>query len=118
MGRSGGNFRREDFGRVTAKQVSAELFQCGEYLPLRASGIFAECCVGFARHLADEWIAVIAPRLSSRVGFPPIGDLWKDTAIEFPENISLAQAHDLFSCRPVQMHGRQVKLADMLTSLP
>src|SRR5207249_2659657 len=39
----------------------AELFQRGEYLPLRASGIFAECCVGFARHLADEWIAVIAP---------------------------------------------------------
>src|SRR6266404_4671666 len=100
------------------RREHADLFQRGEYLPLLAGGIFAECCVGFARYLADEWIAVIAPRLSSRLGFPPLGDLWKDTAIEFPENISLAQAHDLFSCRPVRMHGRQVKLADILATLP
>src|SRR6059036_2146013 len=50
----------------------ADIFQQGEYLPIRASGTFAECCVSFARRLAEKWIVVIAPRLSSRVGFPPI----------------------------------------------
>src|SRR5213083_1715417 len=52
-------FRREHVG----------LFQRGGYLPLGASGTFAECCVSFARRLGDQWIVVIAPRLSSRIGF-------------------------------------------------
>ncbi len=68
------------------RREHADLFQRGEYLPLQASGIFAECCISFARQLTDKWIVVIAPRLSSRVGFPPIGELWKDTTIEFPRS--------------------------------
>src|SRR5947207_5506175 len=71
------------------RREHADLFQRGEYLPLRASGMFAESCISFARQLTDKWIAVIAPRLSSRVGFPPIGERWKDTGIEFPETFSL-----------------------------
>ncbi|PYL57383.1 MAG: malto-oligosyltrehalose synthase, partial [Verrucomicrobia bacterium] len=100
------------------RREHAELFQRGEYLPLRASGIFAECCVGFARHLAGEWIAVIAPRLSSRVGFPPIGELWRDTAIELPETLPLRRAHELFTCRPLPLRDRQLRLADALLLLP
>src|SRR5437773_152554 len=100
------------------RREHADLFQRGEYLPLLAGGIFAECCVGFARHLADEWIAVIAPRLSSRVGFPPVGGLWKDTIFELPEILSLAQAHDMFTCQPLPVRGREVKVADALSILP
>lgn len=100
------------------RREHADLFQRGEYLPLRASGILAESCVGFARHLADEWIVVIAPRLSSRVGFPPIGGLWKDTIIELPETPSLKGLHDLFTCRPIPLKHWQVKLADALSVLP
>ena len=96
----------------------ADLFQHGEYLPLRASGTFAECCVSFTRQLADKWIVVIVPRLSSRVGFPPIGEAWKDTAIQLPEALPVAQAHDLFTCRPVPLQDRQVKLADALSIVP
>src|SRR5213078_2804312 len=59
------------------RREQADLFQSGDYLPLRASGTFADCCVSFARRLVNKWIVVIAPRLSSRVGFPPIGELWK-----------------------------------------
>src|SRR5213594_936840 len=96
----------------------ADIFQQGEYLPIRASGTFAECCVSFARRLAEKWIVVIAPRLSSRVGFPPIGELWKETIIEFPETLSLENAHDLFTCRPVPLQDRQGKLAEALSILP
>jgi len=96
----------------------ADLFQRGEYLPLAASGIFAGCCVSFVRQLADEWIVVIAPRLSSRVGFPPMGERWKDTAIELPETLSLQDAHDLFTCRPVPLQDRRLKLSDTLSILP
>ena len=95
-----------------------DLFQRGEYLSLCASGTFAECCFSFARHLGDKWIVVIAPRLSSRVGFPPIGERWQETTIEFPETFSLKGAHDLFTCRPVALHNRNVKLADALSISP
>jgi (1->4)-alpha-D-glucan 1-alpha-D-glucosylmutase len=95
-----------------------ELFQRGEYLPLTPGGTSAECCVSFARQLADQWIVVIAPRLSSRVGFPPIADSWKDTTVEFPETLSLEHAHDLFTCRPVPVQDRRIKLADALSILP
>jgi len=100
------------------RRKHADLFQRGEYLPLRASGTFAECCVSFARRLVNKWIVVIAPRFSSRVGFPSIGELWKDAAIEFPETLSLENAHDLFTCSPVPLQARQLKLADALSVLP
>src|SRR5205809_2620841 len=95
-----------------------DLFQSGEYSSAHATGTFAECCVSFTRQLADKWIVVIVPRLSSRIGFPPIGELWKDTAIQLPEALPVAQAHDLFTCRPVPLQDRQVKLADALSIVP
>ena len=101
-------FRREHVG----------LFQRGEYLPLGASGTFAECCVSFARRLGDQWIVVIAPRLSSRIGFPPIAERWKDTMLEFPETLSLEHAHNLFTCRKLHHEGRVVAVADTLSILP
>jgi (1->4)-alpha-D-glucan 1-alpha-D-glucosylmutase len=100
------------------RREHADLFQRGEYLPLRASGMFAESCISFGRRLTDKWIAVIAPRLSSRVGFPPVGERWKDTAIEFPEAFSLEKAHDLFTCRPIRYHNRRVLVSDALSVLP
>jgi len=100
------------------RREHADIFQSGDYLPLRASGTFAECCISFIRQVGDKWIAVISPRLSSRVGFPPIGELWKDTEIELSENVSVAQAHDLFTCRPMPLKHRQVKVADALSILP
>jgi (1->4)-alpha-D-glucan 1-alpha-D-glucosylmutase len=95
-----------------------ELFQRGEYLPLTPSGTFVESCVSFARQLADRWIVVIAPRLSSRLGFPPIAENWTDTTVELPETLSLEHAHDLFTCRPIPTQDRRLKLADVLSILP
>jgi (1->4)-alpha-D-glucan 1-alpha-D-glucosylmutase len=95
-----------------------DLFQSGEYSPVQATGAFSDCCIGFARRLAEKWIVVMAPRLSSRIGFPPIGELWKDTAIELPETLSLKKAHDLFTCRPLDLRERQLKLARIFSVLP
>jgi (1->4)-alpha-D-glucan 1-alpha-D-glucosylmutase len=100
------------------RRENADLFQRGEYLPLHTSGTFAECCLSFARRLADKWIVVIAPRLSARIGFPPVGKLWKDTTIEFPETVPLKRVHDLFTCHPLSLRDRKAKLADALSILP
>src|SRR6266699_3428682 len=100
------------------RREHANLFHRGEYLPLGANGTFAECCVSFVRELAGKWIVVVAPRLSSHIGFPPTGERWKDTTIEFPETLSLDGAHDLFTCRPIHHHGRRVSVGDALSTLP
>jgi (1->4)-alpha-D-glucan 1-alpha-D-glucosylmutase len=100
------------------RREHVDLFQRGDYLPLVASGAFGESCVSFARSLAGKWIVVIAPRLSARIGFPPTGERWRDTTIEFPETLSLEHAHDLFTCRPIRFDGRRLSAAEGLSVLP
>ena len=100
------------------RREHVDLFDRGEYLPLRASGTLAECCVSFARELAGKWIIVIAPRLSSRVGFPPVAETWKDTSVGLPESLSLEHAHDLFTCREIRCDERRVSVSDALSILP
>jgi (1->4)-alpha-D-glucan 1-alpha-D-glucosylmutase len=95
-----------------------EIFERGEYIPLQPSGTFADSCVAFIRRLQDKSIAVIVPRFSSRIGFPPVGEVWQDTAIQLPERFSLKDAHDLFTCRPVRHQKQQVSLPDVLSVLP
>jgi (1->4)-alpha-D-glucan 1-alpha-D-glucosylmutase len=95
-----------------------DLFRNGNYLPIHAEGALAECCVSFARGLDGQWIVVIAPRLSARVGFPPIGENWKDTFVDLPEAIVLEGAHDLFTCQPIRVDRRRLNLADALSILP
>jgi (1->4)-alpha-D-glucan 1-alpha-D-glucosylmutase len=100
------------------RREHADLFQSGNYLPLKASGNLADCCISFARQLNDEWIVVIAPRLSSRIGFPSIGERWKDTVVDLPESLSLDHAHDLLTCRELRHEGRRISMADVMSILP
>jgi (1->4)-alpha-D-glucan 1-alpha-D-glucosylmutase len=102
--------------RLRTEQV--DLFRSGDYLPLRASGTFADCCVCFARQLDRLWVLVIVPRLSSRVGFPPIGDRWKDTAIEVPEKLLFESAREVFTGRELSIRKRQIRVADAMSILP
>ena len=100
------------------RRECADLFERGEYTPLYANGTFAECCVSFVRRFNNDWVIVIAPRLSSRVGFPPVGNAWQDTAIQIPQTISAKGAHDLFTCQPIRHQKRQVAIRDVLSVLP
>jgi (1->4)-alpha-D-glucan 1-alpha-D-glucosylmutase len=95
-----------------------DLFRSGKYLPLRATGSFADYCISFARQLDRDWAIVIVPRLSSRIGFPPTGDRWKDTAIELPENLTLGRGREIFAGREIQLKDRQLRIADAMSVLP
>src|SRR5438270_7782394 len=95
-----------------------ELFRNGDYLPFRAIGTLADCCISFARRLDRHWAVVIVPRLSSRIGFPPVGDVWKDTAIELPENLALERGREIFTGRELLIQNRQIRVADALSILP
>ncbi len=95
----------------------AELFHHGSYVPLQFTGTFADCCVGFIRQHNRESIVVLAPRLSSRVGFPPIGERWLDTAVELPQQIAPGAAHELFTKRGLAV-DRALRLSEAMATLP
>jgi len=61
---------------------------------------------------------VIAPRLSSRIGFPPIGERWKDTVVDLPESLAVANVRELFTGRAVHFDGRRLSIAEALSTLP
>jgi (1->4)-alpha-D-glucan 1-alpha-D-glucosylmutase len=99
------------------RREHAELFQRGNYLPLTVTGEFAHCCVAFAREHEGRWMAVMVPRLSSRVGFPPIGEKWKDTAVELPASLSRENAVEFFNGGAVGAQG-PVPLSEAMVVLP
>ncbi|HSP46322.1 MAG TPA: malto-oligosyltrehalose synthase, partial [Chthoniobacterales bacterium] len=94
------------------------LFQQGTYSPLTVTGAFAESCIAFAREHEGKWIAVLLPRLSSRVGFPPIGEAWKDTAIMLPESLSVEGARELTTGRDLRLNDSGVRLSEAMAILP
>ena len=96
----------------------ADLFRNGSYLPLPANGAFADCVISFARKLDRQSIIVIAPRLSSRIGFPPIGDRWKDTTIELPEGFPLERWRQVVTGHEFWIKNREIRIADALSILP
>ena len=61
---------------------------------------------------------VIASRLSARVGFPPIGDNWQDTALDAPAELNLDGTTELFTGRELQFEDRRLALSEALRVLP
>jgi (1->4)-alpha-D-glucan 1-alpha-D-glucosylmutase len=96
----------------------ATLFQQGEYVPLKVSGTFADCCVAFGREHEGEWIAVLVPRLASRVGFPPIGEKWKDTMVALPESFRREGSKEMFTGRDLREDDAGIRISEAMSSLP
>ena len=94
------------------------LFQRGSYLPLTVTGEFADCCVAFGREHDGNWIVVLVPRLSSRVGFPPIGEKWKETAVELPASLAREGAKELFTSRDLRLDEGRLPLSEAMSVLP
>jgi (1->4)-alpha-D-glucan 1-alpha-D-glucosylmutase len=63
------------------RQQNPEVFAQGSYTPVTVAGPLADCVVAFERDWAGMTLLLVAPRFSSRVGFPPLGARWGDTAI-------------------------------------
>jgi (1->4)-alpha-D-glucan 1-alpha-D-glucosylmutase len=81
-----------------------ELFAQGDYTPVTVTGPHAECLIAFTRAMAGRTLLVLAPRLTSRTGFPPIGGCWTDTMVEAPERavwFNVLTASKLTGTRPL-----------------
>jgi (1->4)-alpha-D-glucan 1-alpha-D-glucosylmutase len=98
------------------RRENPEVFREGNYDPLNFGGELADCAIGFARRHGDRAIIVIVPRLSSHVGFPPVGDRWQDTHVVLPSH--LTGLRDVFCDRELRAENSQLKLAVAMSQLP
>ena len=98
------------------RRENPELFREGIYEPINFGGAFADCAIGFVRRHRDRAILVIVPRLSSRVGFPPIGDRWEETHVVLPAGKS--NLRDVFGDRKIRVENSQLRLAVAMSQLP
>ena len=78
------------------RQTQEALFTHGDYLPLVVTGAHAERVCAFARRHAGAVAIAVAPRLrlsmlEDSAGSSPGAPDWGDTAIELPEDLSVAQ---------------------------
>jgi (1->4)-alpha-D-glucan 1-alpha-D-glucosylmutase len=92
------------------RRAHFDLFAKGDYLPVQLAGAYAESAFAFARRHEGPALLVIAPRLSGSVGFPPTGERWKDTALDFQPARPM---RDLFTGRDFSP-----RLAETLAALP
>jgi (1->4)-alpha-D-glucan 1-alpha-D-glucosylmutase len=60
------------------------LFRDGEYVPVAATGRFADRLVIFERRTAEAAAVVVVPRLTAMLGVPPLGLVWEDTMVALP----------------------------------
>jgi (1->4)-alpha-D-glucan 1-alpha-D-glucosylmutase len=95
------------------RRTHAELFSTGGYQALDVTGDFAASAVAYSRSTETEQIIVVVPRLSSRVGWPPIGAAWRDTAL--PLEVSQGRWRDLFTERE---HTGSLPLATIFADFP
>jgi (1->4)-alpha-D-glucan 1-alpha-D-glucosylmutase len=98
------------------RRDNAVLFREGSYERINFGGVFADCAIGFARRRDGRAIVVIVPRLSSRVGFPPVGERWQDTHAILPSG--LFDLRDVFSDREVRIENSGLKLSEAMSQLP
>jgi len=96
------------------RRENPALFGEGTYTPVTVAGELADGIVAFEREIPGTTMLVVAPRLTARVGFPPLGELWGDTVIEPPGSrdwVDLLTGNKLPS-------GRPLRLADVLRDFP
>ncbi len=101
------------------RQEHAELFQTGGYRALNVTGPHADEAVAFVRELeGTPSLLVVVPRLSSRVGQPPVGTAWGDAALALDE-VDGGQWRDLLTGREVRVGADgALPLAEVLATFP
>lgn len=98
-----------------------ELFERGEYLPLKTAGENERHVVAFARRLGERTAIVIATRFFSRLidgsRAPVGGEVWGDTAVVLNEELA-DHYRDIFTGERICAQGHGLPLAEACAHLP
>ena len=103
------------------------LLRDGAYLPLEVRGEKAGHVVAFARRDGTHWTVAITIRLPASLGLAvgeaPVGEIWGDTHIVWPDGAASANAptpwlDDAITARRHRPHDGLLRIADVLRDFP
>ena len=105
---------------MAARNSRRELFDEGDYLPLKVTGSRSRHIIAFARRRGEQCAAVIVPRLlTSVIGANelPLGqEVWEDTSVEPPANVR-GEWRNVFTGEAVSGE-RRISVAEALKRFP
>jgi (1->4)-alpha-D-glucan 1-alpha-D-glucosylmutase len=97
------------------RREQSALFAEASYTAVLVTGVHANSCVAFERKLENVSLLVVVPRLSSQVGFPPLGERWQDT--QLAPTTTGGSWNDLFTSRTHAAES-ELRLADLFAEFP
>lgn len=108
------------------RRRSPELFQAGDYVPLRAGGAGGDHVVAFARRRAAAVAITVVPRLAAALTdggsrLPMGSDIWRDTWVEVPRNFPGGPYGHLFTGATVEASDgddRRLRVREALADFP
>ncbi|WP_439520609.1 malto-oligosyltrehalose synthase [Hydrogenophaga sp.] len=108
------------------RQRHADMLREAAYVPLEVRGERRAHVIAFARRHGQAWVVVVGTRLSAAFGLPvgvaPVGDVWGDTEILWPQGAAPDTADrwlvDAVSGRRHGPLGATLPLAEVLREFP
>lgn len=105
------------------RSMLPQLFAEGAYLPLQLEGAHAERAIAFARHCANDWVVVVAPRLTANLlgdATQPLvaADAWEDTRVLLPPPLAAQQFSSPFTHRHYPVTAGGLALRELLADFP
>ena len=98
------------------RQQLPDLFEQGEYLPLKASGDGADGVTAFARRHEDRWLIILAPRLTYRAPgrrVVPNTNASKRPTLRLPDGYP-TNWRNVLEDRSVRVRGKTLSLARII----
>jgi (1->4)-alpha-D-glucan 1-alpha-D-glucosylmutase len=102
------------------RNTMKDVFEEGDYVPLRVAGPYARNLIAFARTRRKRWAIVLAPRLlTGLVEFQqlPIGPVWQNTQIEIRRSSFPPAFTDAFTDGTLTS-SKRMNVAEILKSFP
>ncbi|MDT0644068.1 malto-oligosyltrehalose synthase [Zunongwangia sp. F363] len=103
---------------LTHRKSNAELFENGEYIPLKISGQLENKIIAFARKFENIWSVTVAPVLLNGLyneAFKPNYNAFKSSFLHFPEDAP-AIFTNIFTAE--ESEGNRISLDELLGNFP
>ena len=113
--RQGGIKLRVTRDLLRFRRAQPALFASGAYRPVGSAGGFSGNVIAFVREHEGRLLLVVVPRITSKIGSPPVGSVWDDTRLG--ESVSAHAWRNIFTGHAFAP-GEPLFLRSLLGELP
>lgn len=119
-----GRLKQHVIARALAvRKVTPELFDQGEYVPLRAEGPLAPYVIAFARILRDEAAVTIvchkpARLLQSKNSVAVAKERWEQTKLVLPDELRSNEFEDALNAKKICANRGSLEIAEIFEQVP